>query len=138
MKSALSLLTIFALVAIVDAAVAPSASAATSFAGKWIVTGAITAEDASETISPTCTFKQDGKALSGSCEGRNGLGSAEGAVDDDTVVWHWKRIAKNDEIWDATITFRGELGKDGVIRGQWKDDTLGDAVGTFVAQHAKS
>lgn len=120
-----------------SAGMTSGARAAIDFTGKWTVTGAITGEDVSETVSPTCTFKQDGDALSGSCEGANGLGSAEGAVDDDTIVWHWKRVAKNDNIWDSTITFRGELGKDGVIRGQWKDDYLADAVGTFVAQRLK-
>jgi hypothetical protein len=38
---------------------------------------------------------------------------------------------------DSTLTFRGVLGSDGVIRGQWKDSAAPGQVGTFVAQKLK-
>jgi hypothetical protein len=112
---------------------AVSAQAATDFSGKWVVSG--TMED--EVISPTCTFAQNNGELSGSCKGPSGLGSLDGAADGQSIVWHWKRVATNSDVGDATITFRGTLGSDGVIRGQWKDDNVDDEVGTFVAQRLK-
>lgn len=122
--------------AIVYAGITATAIAKTDFTGKWVVSGTMSGDDVNETISPTCTFKQDGDELSGSCKSKSALGSLEGAVDGDTIVWHWKRVATNSDQVDATITFRGALA-DGVIRGQFKDDTVDDEVGTFVAQRLK-
>lgn len=118
-------------------AAAAGAASAPDFTGKWVVTGSMSGDNGEETISPTCTFKQDGGDLSGSCKGPSGLGSLDGAVDGKSIVWHWKRVATNSDVLDATITFRGSLGSDGVIRGQWKDDNIDDEVGTFVAQRLK-
>ena len=109
------------------------AGASTSFTGKWVVTGSMP----DESISPTCTFNQDHGKLSGSCKGPNGLGDLDGAADGDSIVWHWDRVATSDKTWDATLTFRGTLGSDGIVKGEWKDDTLSDEVGNFVAQRLK-
>jgi hypothetical protein len=65
------------------------------------------------------------------------MGSVDGAVDGNSIVFNYHRIAKNDKSWDATLTFRGEVGADGVLRGQWKDSTIHDTVGTFVGQKVK-
>jgi hypothetical protein len=119
-------------------AAASSALAKTDFSGKWVVSGTLSSDTAEETISPTCTFTQKDGALSGSCKGGSGIGSIDGAADGNTIAWTWKRIATNDQVLDATITFRGTLGSDGVIRGQWKDENIENEVGTFVAQRLKS
>jgi hypothetical protein len=133
LKSVLALLVAAAIIA-----AASLASAKTDFSGKWLVSGSINGDNAVETISPTCTIKQSDGELSGSCKGVSGIGSIDGAADGDTIAWTWKRIATNDKVLDATITFRGTLGSDGVIRGQWKDSNIDDEVGTFVAQRMKS
>ena len=108
-----------------------------TFAGTWVITGNLANPAGGEDINPTCKFKVDGKAVSGSCEGRNGMGAVDGSVDGDKIVFNWDRIAKNDKVWDAKLTFRGEIGDDGVLRGQWKDSTIDDTVGTFVGQKLK-
>lgn len=109
------------------------AGASTDFTGKWAVTGSMP----DEIISPTCTFKQDGGKLSGFCKGPSALGDLDGAADGDTIVWHWDRVATNDKVSDGTLTFRGKLGSDGAIRGEWKDSEVDDEVGNFVAQKLK-
>lgn len=131
-----TILAFFVAVAVI--AVASTVLAKTDVSGKWVVSGTLSSDSAEEVISPTCTFKESDGALSGSCKGSSGLGSIDGAADGDSIVWTWKRIATNDKVLDATITFRGTLGSDGVIRGQWKDSNIDDEVGTFVAQRLKS
>lgn len=122
-----------AIAALAVVIVSPVVVNAANFAGTWVVSGTMDGE----TISPKCTFKADGDKLSGTCKGPSGLGKADGAGNDDDIVWTWDRIATNDLVEDATITFRGTLGSDGVIRGQWKDSNYSDEVGTFVAQRVK-
>jgi hypothetical protein len=115
----------------------PGIAQASNFAGTWAVSGAL-GDPVIATTAPVCVFKQDGNKISGSCKGPNALGSAEGAIDDNIIVWHWDRIATNEAQVDGTVTFGGKLGSDGVIRGEWKDSAApDDAVGTITAQKVK-
>src|SRR5579863_1640967 len=115
-------------------AILPSKSTAddTSFAGTWRITGTLANKYGSETINPTCTFKVDGDQVSGSCKSGNAMGSIDGSVDGDSIVWHWDRIATGPPVWDATLTFRAKMGSDGTMQGEFKDSVIGDDVGTFV------
>jgi len=109
-----------------------SVAADANFAGTWVIAGTISNPAGGEYIQPTCTFKVDGKALSGSCVGPHGMGSVDGSVDGDTIVFNYDRIATSDVSRDAKLTFRGQVDSSGVLRGQWKDSTIEDTVGVFV------
>lgn len=109
-----------------------------NFAGSWAVSGTLSTPDGSMTISPVCKFKQDNDAITGSCKGPSYLGSVDGAVDGNTIVWHWHGVAINEEQEkNVTTTFKGTLGSDGLIRGQWTDSLVEDASGIFTAQKVK-
>jgi hypothetical protein len=108
-----------------------------SLAGTWVITGTISNDEYKEQINPNCTFKLDGEKLSGSCKSGSAMGAAEGSVDGNALVWHWDRIGTSDVTPDATLTFRGKVGDDGVLRGEFKDSNFGDTVGTFVGQKLK-
>jgi hypothetical protein len=108
-----------------------------SLAGTWVITGTISGDLGGEQINPDCTFKLDGEKLSGSCKSGSAMGAVDGSVDGNALVWHWDRIGTSDVTPDATLTFRGEVGDDGVLRGQFKDSNFGDTVGTFVGQKLK-
>src|SRR5579863_2637591 len=84
----------FAIIVFALLVCAPRAADAANFAGTWAVSGTM-GDPVFFHASPICVFKQDGDKLSGSCKGPNGLGSAEGAVDDKKIVWHWYHIATN-------------------------------------------
>jgi hypothetical protein len=126
----------FAIIVFALLVCAPRAADAANFAGTWAVSGTM-GDPVFFHASPICVFKQDGDKLSGSCKGPNGLGSAEGAVDDKKIVWHWYHIATNSVGVDGTATFRGVLGDDGVIRGTLTDTYAPDAGGPFTAQKVK-
>jgi hypothetical protein len=108
-----------------------------NFAGTWAITGTLVGDGGKETIAPTCTFKVSGEQLSGSCKSGNAMGSIDGSVSGSSIVWHWDRIATADTNVDATLTFRGQVGDDGILRGEFKDSNYGDNVGTFVGLKAK-
>jgi hypothetical protein len=108
-----------------------------SLTGTWVITGTISGDSGGEQINPNCTFKLDGEKLTGSCKSGSAMGAAEGSVDGNAMVWHWDRIGTSDVTPDATLTFRGKVGDDGVLRGEFKDSNFGDTVGTFVGQKLK-
>jgi|SRR5450755_915759 hypothetical protein len=125
-----------ALVGFAILVISPRIADAANFAGTWAVNG-IMGDPVFATIAPVCVFKQDGNKITGSCKGPNGLGSAEGAVDGEKIVWHWYRIATNSVGVDGTATLKGVWGSDGVLRGTWTDSAAPDAGGTFTAQKLK-
>jgi hypothetical protein len=118
----------------------PVAAKAADFSGKWTVAGTMSTPGGGMTIAPVCTFKQDASgALTGSCKGPSYLGSIDGAVDGDTIVWHWHGVATgDDQAPNVTATFKGTLGSDGIIRGNWTDTLVPEgASGIFTAQPVK-
>jgi hypothetical protein len=117
----------------------PIAVDAANFTGSWAVSGALQTPDGPMTISPVCTFKQDGDRITGTCKGPSYLGSAEGAVDGQHIVWHWYGVATNDvQRPNVTTTFKGTLESDGFIRGSWTNSNVPEGVsGDFTAQKVK-
>jgi hypothetical protein len=114
-----------------------ASAAEKNLAGTWVITGTISNDEYREQINPKCAFKLDGEKLTGSCKSGSAMGAADGSVDGNTMVWHWDRIGTSDVTPDATLTFRGKVGDDGVLRGEFKDSNIGDTVGTFVGQILK-
>ena len=117
----------------------PAMINAANFAGTWAVSGSMDTPDGAMRVSPVCAFKQDGDRITGTCKGPSYLGSVEGAVDGEHIVWHWYGIAKNDvQTPNVTTTFKGELGDDGFIRGVWTNSIVPEgASGEFTAQRVK-
>ncbi len=115
----------------------PSPSAAAlNFAGKWSVSGTIVRGNFFGKVSPVCVFRQSGDALSGTCRGPNGIGSAAGTINANRILFEWHSIATTSIGVTGTEIFHGVLGGDGVIRGTWTFSTLPGAVGTFTAIRA--
>jgi hypothetical protein len=65
---------------------AGSADAA-NFAGTWTVAGTL-GNPIVATSAPVCVFRQSGNAISGSCKGPNGIGSADGSVNGRAMAYH--------------------------------------------------
>ena len=121
------------------ALVAPApqpASAAVSFAGKWSVSGTMAAGNFVGKVSPVCVFRQSGDAISGTCRGPNGVGSAAGTVNGNRILFAWHSIRTNAIGVTGTETFHGALGGDGVIRGTWTFSSVPGVTGTFTAIRA--
>lgn len=117
----------------------PSPAEAADFSGSWSVSAArqVAANrnaGALETASPVCTFKQTGNTVTGSCKGPAAVGPAEGTVSDQTIVWHWHRMAVTWGGATGTATFTGALASDGVISGTWTDDVARGGNGVFTAR----
>lgn len=106
---------------------------AADFAGKWAVNGTMVGR-VNASVAPVCSFRQSGNALSGSCKGPNGLGSADGAVDGGQVVWEWHIVATDSIGLSGIARFHGALGSDGVIRGTWTHSSIIGESGRFTAQ----
>ena len=124
-----SALAVFGLVA---SATAPADAA--NFAGTWSVSGRI-GNPVVATSAPVCVFRQSGNAISGSCKGPNGIGSADGVVNGRAIAWRWHIIATTSIGLAGTATYRGVWGSDGVVRGTWTHSRRLGASGPFTAQH---
>jgi hypothetical protein len=114
----------------------PGIANAANFAGTWAVSGTL-GNPVVATASPVCVFKQDGNEIHGSCKGPNGLGSADGAVDGQKIVFNWHHVATTAVGITGTSSFKGVLESDGVIRGTWTSSAIPNAWGTFTAQRVK-
>jgi hypothetical protein len=86
------------------------------------------------TSAPVCVFRQGGNAISGSCKGPNGIGSADGSVNGSAIYWRWHIIATNSRGLAGIATYHGVWGSDGVLRGTWTHSARSGAYGTFTAQ----
>jgi hypothetical protein len=120
-------------------AICPGLARAADFGGSWSVSATRTVaanrgDSALETASPVCVFKQTGNAVTGSCKGPAAVGAADGTVSDQTIIWHWHRIAVTWGGATGTATFTGARGPDGVISGTWTDDTGRGGNGVFTAR----
>lgn len=114
----------------------PSLAQADTFAGTWAVSGTL-GRPVVGTVSPVCVFRQSGAAISGTCRGPNGIGSAVGAARGASIEWQWRIIATTRQGWSGIATFRGTLYRDGVIRGSWTHSGAPGYVGQFTAQHVR-
>jgi hypothetical protein len=111
-------------------------ASADDFSGMWVVSGSI-GNPVVGRVLPVCIFKQDGNQIHAWCKGPNGLGSAEGTANGKEIMFHWDDVATNEMGWDATSTFKGKLGSDGVIRGTWTTTAIPNATGTWNGQKVK-
>lgn len=106
-------------IALAGIALAGAASAG-DLSGTWKVTGDI----AGNAVSPTCTFKQAGDALTGKCgTGDNSGDISEGKVAGKDVAWSW-------EAGGYTLAFKGTADSDKSIKGSID---VGGGTGTFTA-----
>ena len=122
-----------ALVALAIVASFASIANAANFAGSWAVSGRL-GNPVVATSAPVCVFRQAGNAISGSCKGPNGIGSADGSVNGRAIAWRWHIIATNAVGLAGTATYRGVWGSDGVIRGTWTHSRRPGYNGPFTAQ----
>jgi hypothetical protein len=111
---------------------AGSADAA-NFAGTWTVAGTL-GNPVVATSAPVCVFRQSGNAISGSCKGPNGIGSAVGSVNGRAILWRWNIIATNAVGLAGIATYHGVWGSDGVVRGTWTHSRRPGVYGPFTAQ----
>jgi hypothetical protein len=110
-----------------------NSAAAANFAGTWAISGTI-GDPVIAIATPNCTFKQDGDTISGTCEGPGAKGSADGAVDGSTIVWHWHMVAKTTSGLAGEATFTGVMGSDGDVSGTWTHSAVTGVTGKFTAQ----
>jgi hypothetical protein len=110
-------------------------AAAAGFSGTWSVSGTMTTATSIARVSPVCTLRQSGDALSGTCRGPNGVGTATGEVNGARVLFQWHAVRTNSIGMSGVATFHGTLGGDGVIRGTWTFTGF-PAAGTFTAIRA--
>lgn len=108
---------------------------AANFSGTWSVSGTMTTTTSIAHVSPVCTLRQSGDALSGTCRGPNGVGAAAGELNGARVLFQWHVTATNSIGLSGIATFHGALGSDGVIRGTWTFTGF-RATGTFTAIRA--
>jgi hypothetical protein len=106
---------------------------ATNFAGTWTVAGTL-GNPVIATSAPVCIFRQGGNAISGTCKGPNGIGSADGSVNGRAIYWRWHIIATNPNGLAGIATYRGVWGSDGVVRGTWTHTARPGVGGIFTAQ----
>jgi hypothetical protein len=123
-----------ALVALAIVASSASIANAANFAGTWAVSGTL-GNPTVATSAPVCVFRQNGNAISGSCKGPNGIGSAVGSVNGRAILWRWNIIATTSMGLAGTATYHGVWGSDGVIRGTWTHSRRPGYYGPFTAQH---
>jgi hypothetical protein len=106
-----------------------TSAAGANFAGTWAVSGLL-GNPAFVTVTPDCTFQQDGDKISGTCEGPGAKGSVDGVVDGSTIVWNWHMVAKTPRGLAGVATFKAVLGSDGIMTGTWTHSAV-DGVGKF-------
>jgi hypothetical protein len=121
-----------ALAGVTALALLPVAASAASYAGTWSVSATMSSAHA----SPVCKFAQSGNALSGTCKGPDGAGSASGVVSGREVSFTWHVVRTNAIGATGAASFRGVLGNDGVIRGTWTFTAAPGQSGTFTAIRA--
>lgn len=95
--------------------------------GVWVVSGSI----ADHPITPTCTLKETGKQISGSCKiDADRAVNVEGSVKEKQVTW------KYDQEYEGsvyTLTYIGTLDSDTSIKGTVSADPS-DTSGDFTAK----
>ena len=113
-------------------AVPAQPAGAANFSGTWSVSGTMTTATSIAKVSPVCTLRQSGDALSGTCRGPNGVGPATGELNGVRILFQWHVTRTNSIGMSGIATFHGALGSDGVIRGTWTFTGF-PASGSFTA-----
>jgi hypothetical protein len=111
--------------------VAARPAEAANFTGTWSISGTMAHGNVGAKVSPVCTLRQSGNALSGTCRGPNGAGAATGTVNGSRVLWQWHVTATNSIGMSGVMTFHGTLGADNVVRGTWTASPIPGGVGEF-------
>jgi hypothetical protein len=112
---------------------AQSTVVAANFSGSWSIGGTMVTGSVLTKVSAVCSLRQSGDAISGSCRGANGGGSASGVVNGSKIYWQLRVTASNAQGLTALTTFHGTLGSDNVIRGTWTVSARPGGTGTFTA-----
>ena len=86
---------------------------------------------AMQTEPQSCNFTQVGNTISGTCTGRNDTGAVTGVIDGRQVRWVWK-FPQDDRRHQAELDFLGMVGPDGAVTGQSINLQFGH-LGAFVA-----
>jgi hypothetical protein len=115
---------------------APSVAAAHDFTGTWAFSGTI-GHEVLETTSGICTLTQDKDAIVGSCKGPTGVAVADGDVDGRKIILRVHHVKTNEGGVTGIATFKGVLGDDGFIRGEWMDSPRPGETGPFTGQPVK-
>ncbi|HEY5070445.1 MAG TPA: hypothetical protein VII63_00295 [Caulobacteraceae bacterium] len=134
MRAVLSLLPVL-LAGAAIAAISPSRASAEDLSGTWSVSGTIISNGRMVgSATPVCTFQQAGSRLAGTCQGPNGMGPVLGTTNGSNVFWRWHNTATTARGITTTITFRGTIGPDEVIRGAMTFGSMPWLVGSFTQQ----
>ncbi len=105
---------------------AASAFAADRVSGTWKFEGSVSGYP----LNQTCTFKQDGTKLTGSCKGEGEPAELAGEVTGEKITFKHGGDYQGTAL---TVTYNGTLGADGVIKGTI-DVAPFDASGDFTAK----
>ncbi len=121
-----------ALAAGVSLIAAASAAQAADVGGDWSVDGTVQSRgDILANVAPDCVFQLAGDQISGTCKSPNSAGPITGTTEGDAVTWQWAATPSSDPTSTTQISFRGVLGRDGVIRGAMTLSAMPDLIGTF-------
>ena len=112
-------------------AAAPRPADAAGASGRWSVSG----RSAYSSVTPVCLITQAGSRISGTCRGPNAAGPVSGTVVGATIAFQWRTTATTRVGVTGMVTFRGVLGRDGVVRGTYTL-TGSPGAGTFVMQRS--
>ena len=114
-------------------------AALTAFGADRSLTGSwkITINVAGESHEASCTFKQDGEKLTGTCKGESGEGALTGEVTGEKFTWKHDIPYNGDTI---TLSYAGTFSSDTEIKGDVNVapyDVAGDFTGQKVVAAAE-
>jgi hypothetical protein len=108
----------------------PALAADNSVSGTWKIEGSVAGYE----VHRVCTFKQDGKALSGSCQEADQKPIPfTGDIKDKTVTWQYDVEFNGSAL---TATYTGDWDGDSAITGAIDVQPV-NAAGTFTATRSK-
>ncbi len=108
----------------------PALGAGNSVSGTWKVEGSVAGYE----VHRVCTFKQDGKALTGSCQEADQKPIPfTGNIKDKTVTWQYDVEFNGSAL---TATYTGDWDGDSAITGAIDVQPV-NAAGTFTAKKDK-
>jgi hypothetical protein len=109
-------------------AAAPRPADAAGASGRWSISGH---SASGSSVTPVCVITQSGGRISGTCRGPNASGPVAGTVNGATIAFSWRTMATTGVGYTGVVSFRGVLGRDGVVRG-----TYAPGGGAFVMQRS--
>jgi beta-lactamase regulating signal transducer with metallopeptidase domain len=103
--------------------------------GVWTFDGTIIAGQQEAVAKPTCTFKQTGETLTGTCQGPGSEGPVTGEIKGEKVTWRWTHKPRNATGAPAGVsTFDGVIGADHAMHGKWSYSGMPGLTGDFSGQ----